>query len=310
MKYNITVLVALLIAVMLFGGCNNDKDKEWGNPSADITIDENSTQIENNSNPTAEITAIKSPELEALRTQIANEKAIAGVALVDYVDSSLSEKDIEAFLYNDPLTEKYPFLKNAKTVPFKGQELFVIVPSNDTGIITVYESKIDDSLEYIDNKNEPIYVGSSGEIVALRCNESENFSNILIKITDNGKECEIRPSISLEDGRTVVGIDGCYDFTLDDMRKHTDEAYYLLSNYFPEIADAENTGKTLVSMGLFWFSDQYMIRFELGTYTDDGFKCENQYAVSFDATYSFDYEKNAWYVYGVGINSLKNQPNN
>lgn len=331
MKYNKTVLAAVLAGVLLLAGCDNDKEKEWSNTpaganadsstlenvntsdTADGTSNEEKDSTEDNtedisSEAQTENTEQKSPELEALRTQMANEKAIGGVALVDYVNYDLSEENVATFLYNDPLTEKYPFLKNTKTVAYKGQELFVIVPATENGIVTVYESGLDENYEhYVDNKSNPLYVGSEGEAVAVKCNESENFTNILIKISDNGKECEIRPSISLEDGRTVVGIDGCYDFTLDDMRRYGSEAYYLLTQKFPEITNAVENDKTLVSAGLFWLSNQYMLRFELGTSTDDGFKCENQYAVSFDSTYAFDNEKQAWYIYGVGINSLKGE---
>lgn len=331
MKYKKTVLAAVLAGVLLLAGCNNDKEKEWSNTPAGANADSStlenvntsdtvdnttnedekdstadSTENDTSSEVQTEETEQKSPELEALRTQMANEKAISGVAFVDYVKYDLSEENVATFLYNDPLTEKYPFLKNAKTVAYNGQELFVIVPASENGIVTVYESGLDENYEhYVDNKSNPLYVGTPGEAVAVKCNDSENFTNILIKISDNGKECEIRPSISLEDGRTVVGIDGCYDFTLDDMRKYSSEAYYLLSQKFPEITNAVENGKTLVSAGLFWLSNQYMLRFELGTYTDDGFNCENRYAVSFDSTYAFDNEKQSWYIYGAGINSLK-----
>ena len=152
-------------------------------------------------------------ELSILQKQIGQNSCGAGVALLGYVDSELSMTDLSIYLEANAFIENYPFLSDAAYFMTEGQELYAIVPPNDKGRITVYASEITEEGEYIDEKSTPLFQGKPGEVLVLRCNFSEIYSNVLISVTDGGGAMEFRPSISLKDGH-LTELDGVYDFTV------------------------------------------------------------------------------------------------
>ena len=151
-------------------------------------------------------------ELTELRKRINQKSRGAGMAFLGYIDEGFTEADIAAYLKENRVTDKYPFLTDAALVMTEGQELYAVVPPNKAGTINVYPSRIKENGEYEDDKNNPIFSGKPGEIVILKCNMSEIYSNVLIAATDGGGAVEIRPMISLKDGR-ISEENGAYDFT-------------------------------------------------------------------------------------------------
>lgn len=282
-KNKMCVLSAFLLCVFLFAGCSLMPD---GNASVKETTDTEK---------------IKGAELSALQSEIIGSNSAVGIAFVDYVEDGLSGGDVAGYLINSELAEKYPFLKEIKTVAYNGLELFVLVPASDNGVITVYPNTINDKGELEANRDEVIFKGKKGEAVALRCNINESYPNVLVSVTQGDTFLEFYPTISLRDGWSVALQDGCYDFSLDDIRKYTSEAYDMLYKSFPEIQRELDRGKELVFADSFYFCNQWMLRFELGEYTADELAVEKQYAVSFDATYAMNMTEHNWYVIGAGL---------
>ncbi len=114
-------------------------------------------------------------DLEKLRVMLGKSDSIVGVAFIGYVDSQSTEDDLYTYLENSETGKAYPFLSDAPIVMAEGQELYAIV-TNDSGTITVYPSNINESYEYVDDISTPLYTGKNGEVVIVRCNISEIYS--------------------------------------------------------------------------------------------------------------------------------------
>lgn len=292
---------AILLCCVILSGCSpTQKEPELTNDtSGSVTTD-----IVSTASPETEPDADaedESADLTYLRSKIGEANCAVGIAFVDYVGYELSEENTAIYLNQSELAEKYPCLKNIKTVALDGTNLFVLVPATEQGVITVFPTYITDSGELEVNKGEAVYESLPGEPIALKCNISDSYSNVLVSVANGSETCEFHPTISLEDGYSVALQDGCYDFSIDDIRKYVDGAYSMMPQTYPEIEEALAGGKELIYAGEFYFCNQIMIRFELGGYGVDGdFVCEKQYAVSFDATYAMDPADHNWYVIGAG----------
>lgn len=152
-------------------------------------------------------------ELTVLRKNILDSESNIGVAFIGYVDSESTEADLYTYLAASETGQKYPGLSEAPLVMVEGQELYAIVPPNEEWTVTVYPSMITDDGTYEDVLNDPIYTGDPGEVLLVRCNLSEIYSNILIVSTDGVAAISFRPSLSMEDGH-LVAIAGVYDFSV------------------------------------------------------------------------------------------------
>lgn len=152
-------------------------------------------------------------ELAVLRKNILDSESNIGVAFIGYVDSESTEADLYTYLAASETGQKYPCLSEAPLVMMEGQELYAIVPPNEEWTVTVYPSMITDDGTYEDILNAPIYTGDPGEVLLVRCNLSEIYSNVLIVSTDGVAAISFRPSLSMEDGH-LVAIAGVYDFSV------------------------------------------------------------------------------------------------
>ena len=148
--------------------------------------------------------------LDALQKKISQSSIAVGVAFIGYVDSESTEADLYTYLAASETGQKYPCLSEAPLVMVEGQELYAIVPPNEEWTVTVYPSMITDDGTYEDVLNAPIYTGDPGEVLLVRCNLSEIYSNVLIVSTDGVAAISFRPSLSMEDGH-LVAIAGVYD---------------------------------------------------------------------------------------------------
>lgn len=298
MQRKAMIWMTLLLCFVLSAGCAN-KPNQTKVPSADA----DTTSKSENSNTEA-------AELSVLRSKIKEADCTVGIAFVDYVTEGLSEKDTVTYLSHSETIEKYPFFSDIKTVVYDGLELFLLVPKSKESIITVFPIDITDKGELVVQKDKTIYQSSPGEPIALRCNTNENYANVLISVTDAGKSYEFSPMISLQDGWSIALEEGCYDFSIDHIRKYVDTAYTMLPKTYPDIQKALDSGKELVFADDFYFCNQKMLRFELGTYTvndseETNFTCEMQYAVAFDTTYAMNPKDHKWYVIGAGVNGWR-----
>ena len=237
-------------------------------------------------------------ELSILQKQIGQNSCGAGVALLGYVDSELSMTDLSIYLEANAFIENYPFLSDAAYFMTEGQELYAIVPPNDKGRITVYASEITEEGEYIDEKSTPLFQGKPGEVLVLRCNFSEIYSNVLISVTDGGGAMEFRPSISLKDGH-LTELDGVYDFTVyeDFSEGHSIEIGLEILQEIDEVRQGLEQGMSLMYIG---DTDEIdggcCMLFALGTESDEQFVQEKLYGVCDNRVYAYDVMGDAWNI--------------
>lgn len=237
-------------------------------------------------------------ELSILQKQIGQNSCGAGVALLGYVDSELSMTDLSIYLEANAFIENYPFLSDAAYFMTEGQELYAIVPPNDKGRITVYASEITEEGEYIDEKSTPLFQGKPGEVLVLRCNFSEIYSNVLISVTDGGGAMEFRPSISLKDGH-LTELDGVYDFTVyeDFSKGHSIEIGLEILQEIDEVRQGLEQGMSLMYIG---DTDEIdggcCMLFALGTDSDEQFVQEQLYGVCDNRVYAYDVMEDAWNI--------------
>lgn len=305
-RFQALLSAAILFCYTVLSGCSpTQKEPDLTNDTSKSVTTNNIISLTAPETETDADAADESAELTYLRSKIKESGCGVGIAFIDYVEDELSEDNTAIYLNQSELAEKYPCLKNIKTVAIDGINLFVLVPATEKGVITVFPTYITDSGELEVNKDEVIYESLPGEPIALKCNMSESYSNVLVSVANESETCEFYPMISLEDGWSVALQDGCYDFSIDDIRKYVDDAYFMMPQTYPEIEEALADGKELIYAGQFYFCNQIMIRFELGGYGVNGdFVCEKQYAVSFDATYAMDPADHNWYVIGAGVTGM------
>ena len=238
--------------------------------------------------------------LTALQQKINYYSKGAGVAFIGYVDSESSEVDLRAYYAGSETGKAYPDLVHAPLYMAEGQELYAIIPPNDKGTITVYPSTMTEDGEYADDKSNPLCIGKPGEVLLLRCNLSEIYSNVLISVTDGGGAVLFRPSVSLKDGHLTNDLP-VYDFSIyeetPDERSVQIATEILLEA--DEVKDAIEHGMKIMYTG-----DTQMIEgrtcllFALGTDSEDQFVRERYYGVCDNLIYVYDAVSDTWAVLG------------
>lgn len=98
-----------------------------------------------------------------------------------------------------------------------GEDVFVLVPAEETYVIRVYEEDWGDyDPDIYPKRGELLYEGAPGEVVIVRCNQSDIVSNVEISVDMNGTELIYSPMMSLEDGSLMTDV-GIYDFGKDNL---------------------------------------------------------------------------------------------
>lgn len=315
MKNNALFVVSFILCLLLVGCVakpSNEPEKSTSQKLSTTSEVVSTTKGETEKRTEKETEIQKNEdddELFVLRNKIKKANCVLGVAFVDYEDSGLSLENTQIYINQSETVKKYPFLRDIKTVSYDGMELFIFVPASKESVITIYPNNITDSGEYQTVKDKVIYKSKPGESVALRCNTNENYSNVVVCVKDGEKDYEFYPMISLADGWSVALADGCYDFSVENILKYSNDACYLLPKTYPEIQELIDNGNELVFAGSFYFCDEMMLRFEVGEYTDESyskesFVCKKQYAVAYNATYAMDPKDHKWYVIGNGLGDM------
>ena len=238
--------------------------------------------------------------LEALQQKINYHSKGAGVAFIGYVKSQSTEVDLRAYYASSETGKAYPDLVHAPLYMAEGQELYAIIPPNDKGTIIVYPSTMTDDGEYADDKSNPLCIGKPSEVLLLRCNLSEIYSNVLISVTDGGGAVLFRPSVSLKDGHLTNDLP-VYDFSIyeetPDERSVQIATEILLEA--DEVKDAVKGGMKIMYTG-----DTQMIEgrtcllFALGTDREDQFVRERYYGVCDNLIYVYDAVSDTWAALG------------
>ena len=205
MKRNRLLLCTVILLVCFLSRC------------AKVSVSSTSEPDESQ-NPASSSAATPEPstpeisELAELREEI-NQNGNIGAAFIGYVDSESTEEELFRYLSESETGKEYPFLSDAHLVMTEGQELYAIVPPNKDWTVTVYPSKVTEDGTYEDILNQPIYTGDPGEILLVRCNLSEIYSNVLFASTDSVAAISFRLAISMENGR-MIETEEVYDFSV------------------------------------------------------------------------------------------------
>ena len=239
--------------------------------------------------------------LELLQDEIMQSGNKVGLAFLGYVDSQSSEVDLRDYLMYSDAGLAYPFLPMSWLLMVEGQELYAVVPPDETTSITVYASGVNEWGEYVDDTSMPLGENWPGEPLLLQCNLSEIYSNVLIVVNDGSETIAFRPSLSMEDGH-LVEIPGVYDFSIypnvpdeSDVSSAMDRLVQL-----EEIDAAMKRGMKLLYTGdVQMVAGQNCLLFALGTDTGDQFVREFYYAVSDNYIFTYDAVNDMWYTYGT-----------
>lgn len=306
MKRTVSILISLLLTLCLLSGCENfplpfpSVPTESTAPSSDAP-DSSLTLESSEPDPTEPATA-QVQSLKELQQRIAASGAAVGVASLGYVSSELSMADFTIFVESHPLAEQYPFLNLGECFMTDGQEVYAIVPPCEIGTITVYAAEPSEQGELIVNKTAPLFEGKPGEVLLLRCNLSEIYSNVMISVTDGGGAIQFQPSLSMENGR-LQEIGGVFDFTDygDSMDSRDIEIATEILYDIAEVRDALDAGMTLLYTGdMQEIEGRECFIFALGTEHSEQFVCEQLYAVCDNLVYAYDALSDSWSVASFG----------
>ena len=297
MKRKALLLFAVIILVCSLCGCVVLPGEK--NPYPDGT-DTSADSSVKDTDDTDDDTTAENASLTALQTEINQSGSVAGIAFIGYVESESSEVDLRAFYASSETGKAYPDLVHAPLYMAEGQELYAIVPPNDKGTIIVYPSMITEDGEYADDKSNPLCIGDPGEVLLLRCNLSEIYSNVLIAVTDGGGALDFRPSLSMENGH-LQEIAGVYDFSKyedvpDDLTVQI--AAVILSEADEVKLALENGMKIMYTGDTQVIDGRTCLLFALGTDSGEQFVRERYYGVCDNLIYVYDAVSDTWAVLG------------
>lgn len=244
------------------------------------------------------------------------EECQAGMAFLGYIgEENVSAQDILDYAEQTDYWYYYPFLQNAAVVDAGGCEIYVIVPASEWSVC-VYPSEMTEEAKYRDDLEAPYYEGSPDEVILLRCNISEIYSNVMVSVREGNMSVTYRPAVSLKDGH-LAKEQRCYDFTIysdecdddgcDDASEHDEEAA-AIQNALALLCQTDEVSYYLnfVGMSIWYDGTKEMIDgkeclvFVLGTEHEECIVRENYYAVSDNQVYYYDAISDAWNILGAG----------
>ncbi len=308
MKKRLTAL-AVLLALTLCSACT-DKSALHTEKTSDTTSENKITSEMQGGTETDQAdvssdamgdTDAEELELAVLRQRIGDAGCDVGIALAEFIEGALSDEDVRSYFVQTPFCKEYPFFADAELFNAGGEQLFLILPQSRTAMLELFATSIDENGEMKVLRDAPLCTVTDGAPLILRANEGDVLPSVLAVITDGDVTHEFLPALSLENAWSVALSEGCFDLSLDDIRRHIGEAHEMLLRDFPEIQSAVDSGYALVFASDYYLYDQPTVRFELGLSDEDGFVCKMQYAVTFDATYAMDVSDHKWYVIGGGL---------
>ena len=111
------------------------------------------------------------------------------MAFLGYIgEENVSAQDILDYAEQTDYWYYYPLLQNAAVVDAGGCEIYVIVPASEWSVF-VYPSEMTEEAKYKDDLEAPYYEGSPDEVILLRCNISEIYSNVMVSVREGQYEC-------------------------------------------------------------------------------------------------------------------------
>lgn len=280
------VLSATALAISVFSACTGDN----------IPGTENTESTENVGSV---LSQTSSQKLQDLMSSEGNENEVyAAISFIGYVNEENSLAELKSYVDSSSAALLYPFLKDIPTssyVSTGGAELYAIVPKNENYTVAVYGADLDSDGKYSDSET-PLYTGQPGEAVIVCCNISEVYSDAFVSVTKGKGIRSVRLTVSLENGQ-LVKAKGFFDFSNydnGDIINDVDvqERYLTLTEY-QQVKEYTDSGYALVYQNETENINGFdCLIYSLGTYYDEDFIPEIDYAVGNETAYIFDGE--AW----------------
>ena len=268
-------VIALVLSLTACSGAGNNKEYE---PDIPEQMEPQAPVIEV---PDAEIPP-EDDTLRELRTVIKDKNCVLGAAFLGYAGTEETPKTV---LESSGLYADYTFLRDLPDSSYKdagGSEVYLFVPMAGERITYYSASLAEDGSIAV--SEEPQWQGGEGQILVLKCNVSEIFSDALIKV--NGTE--FSPYISLADGHLAVGEE-IYDFS----DYATDAAERLME--IEQIRYSLSIGMSLLETGdIEEIGGETCTLVALGTDSGDAFIREELFAVGARSVYFYDPIGDTW----------------
>ena len=262
--------------------------------------------------------------LAILQDIIRENECQAGMAFLGYTYENADTSEILEYTRQEELAAAYPFLQDGTVVDAGGYEIYAIVPGLDCKI-SIYPTQVTEEGEYLEDLNNPWYMGQENEVIILRCNMSEIFSNVMVSVQKQNMSVQYHPMVSLKDGHLAAETH-CYDFSIYYNWDEYDPEYNPVyeSEYDPECNPEHDSALNIkiareqlsetdevsyylgLGMSLWYTGTEEYIEgrncpvFVLGTDHEDHFTKEIYYAVGDNLVYYYDSSGDAWLLLGAG----------
>ena len=246
--------------------------------------------------------------LAILQDIIRENECQAGMAFLGYTYENADTSEILEYTRQEELAAAYPFLQDGTVVDAGGYEIYAIVPGLDCKI-SIYPTQVTEEGEYLEDLNNPWYMGQENEVIILRCNMSEIFSNVMVSVQKQNMSVQYHPMVSLKDGHLAAEA-YCYDFSIYyDWDEYQSEYDYSLDINIARdlIAQTDEVSYYLgLGMSLWYTGTEEYIEgrncpvFAIGTDHEEHFTKEKYYAAGDNVVYYYDPLGDAWLLLGAG----------
>lgn len=293
----------IILCFALLTGCTAQKQDENTEPSNEFSSE---IKEENKKNDTDES---EPSELTYLRAKIKENDSTVGVAYVGFVPNTeiIHDYNYASDYSTSNIFNVYPFFYEYPVSLNVGVEMFAVVPASTQSYVKVYKVNLDDNGDFIVDRDTVLYEDETGKPFVLLCNDHEAYSNVLITVCDGDETVEFSPRISIENDDGLVLGEGCYDFTVKDIRDYHSEAREYLTENIDEIKDGIENGMSLRWDDEVYMCNHYTLKFVLGKYDEDGtFDIAREYLIDEYYTLAFyepeeDEKTIGWRVVGKGF---------
>ena len=246
--------------------------------------------------------------LAILQDIIRENECQAGMAFLGYTYETADTSEILEYTRQEELAAAYPFLQDGTVVDAGGYEIYAIVPGLDCKI-SIYPAQITEEGEYLEDLNNPWYMGQKNEVIILRCNMSEIFSNVMVSVQKQNMSAQYHPMVSLKDGHLAAEA-YCYDFSIYyDWEEYQSEYDFSLDiNIARDLIAQTDEVSYYLGLGMsLWYTgtEEYIEErnwpvFVIGTDHEEHFTKEKYYAAGDNVVYYYDPLGDAWLLLGAG----------
>ena len=246
--------------------------------------------------------------LAILQDIIRENECQAGMAFLGYTYENADTSEILEYTRREELAAAYPFLQDGTVVDAGGYEIYAIVPGLDCKI-SIYPTQVTEEGEYLEDLNNPWYMGQENEVIILRCNMSEIFSNVMVSVQKQNMSVQYHPMVSLKDGHLAAEA-YCYDFSIYyDWDEYQSEYDYSLDiNIARDLIAQTDEVSYYLGLGMsLWYTgtEEYIGGrncpvFVIGTDHEEHFTKEKYYAAGDNVVYYYDPLGDAWLLLGAG----------